>query len=132
MRRGAHPVNDAALLELRRLAAAVEELADEVAELRRCLLDKADRKTGARLLPALQRLTQGRPFDPASAAALALNERGPAAGVARDVIAGLADADGGLRSFGRLLHRLQGARFGGLRLVPAPGGRWQVEGFGAE
>jgi hypothetical protein len=125
-------MTDAELLELRGLTAAYKMLADEVAELRRCLLDKADRKTGARLVPALGRLTQGRPFDAAAAAAMALNERSPAAGVVRDVVADLADGDGGLRGFGRLLHRLQGARFAELRLVPAPGGRWRVDGFEAE
>jgi hypothetical protein len=125
-------VNDPALLELRRLANAVEALAEEQAELRRALLGKSDRRTGARLLPALGRLTQGRPFDAAAAAAMALNAPGPAAAVVRDTIADHADADSGLRGFGRLLHRLQGVRFAEQRLVPAPGGRWRVDGFEAK
>jgi hypothetical protein len=128
-------VSDVLALELRRLAVAVAEQAaavaaqaDEVAELRRCLLEKADRKTGARLVPALATLTQGRPFAPAEAAALAMNGTGPAAGMVRETVADLADADGGLRAFGRLLQRLQGARFAGLRLEPVVGDRWRVEG----
>ena len=126
-------MTDAAVLELRRQAAALEALADEVAELRRCLLEKHDRRTGARLVPALQRLTRGQPFGPAEVAALSLNASGPAAGVVRDALADRADEDGGLRGFGRLLTRLQGTRFGGLRLVPAGAGRWRVAGgFPAE
>jgi hypothetical protein len=125
-------VTDAALLELRRLAAAVESQADELAELRRCLLDKADRRTGARLVPALARLTAGRTFTAATAADLALDGTGPAAGVVGGVVADLADEDGGLRAFGRLLYRLRGVRFGALRLVPAGADRWRVEGFEAK
>lgn len=118
-------------LELRRLAAAVEAQADELAELRRCLLGKADRRTGARLVPAIARVTAGRPFDAASLAAMVLNAPGPRARTVAEVIADLADADDGLRGFGRLLHRLHGARFGRLRLA-RHGSRWCVEGFGAE
>ena len=125
-------MTDAVLLELRRLAAAVEAQADEFAELRRCLLDKADRRTGARLVPALARLTEGRPFDPSSVAALALSATGPAADVVCEVIADLADSDGGTRGFGRLLHRLRGVRFGAMRLEPETGGRWRVAGFQAK
>jgi hypothetical protein len=121
-------VTDTELLELRRLATAVEAQAAEMAELRRALLDKADRRTGARLVPALDRLMQGRPFALAEAAARALNESSPAAGVVVGVIDDTADGDGGFRGFGRLLTRLQGVRFGGLRLMPATGGRWMVEG----
>jgi hypothetical protein len=125
-------VTDAAMLELRRLAAAVESQADELAELRRCLLDKADRRTGARLVPALARLTMGRVFTAATVADLALDGTGPAAGVVAGVVADLADEDGGLRAFGRLLHRLRGVRFGALRLERAGADRWRVEGFEAE
>lgn len=125
-------MTDAALLELRRLAAAVEAQAAEVAELRRALLEKRDRKTAARLVPALARVTEGRSFDPASVAALVLNASGPAARTVAEIIEDHTDADDGLRGFGKLLHRLHGARFGGLRLVPAPGERWRVEGFSAK
>lgn len=126
-------MNDAGLtLELRRLAAAVEAQADQLAELQRCLLDKADRRTGMRLVPALAKVTQGRPFDAASVAALALNAPGPAAETVRQHITDMADADAGLRGFGRLLHRLRGVRFAELRLEPVAGGRWRVVGFDAE
>ena len=116
-------------LELRALRQAVQAQADELAELLRCLLDKADRRTGQRLVPALGRLTQGQAFGAADVAALSLNGTTPAAGVLRDVIGDLADTDDGLRGFGRLLHRLRGVRFGALRLEPAGAGRWQVTGF---
>jgi hypothetical protein len=122
-------VTDAVVvLELRRLAAMVAAQADEIAELRRCLLDKRDRRIGARLVPAIWRVTDGRPFDAATLAAATLNARSPAAATVAAAIADHVDVDDGLRGFGRLLHRLHGARFGDLRLVPAPGGRWRVEG----
>lgn len=125
-------MTDAALLELRRLAAQVQAQTDELAELRRCLLDKQDRRTGARLVPAIARTVDQAAFDPASLAALVLNAPGPAARTVAEVIDDHADADDGLRGFGRLLHRLRGVRFGQLRLALAPGGRWRVEGFSAE
>jgi hypothetical protein len=126
-------MSDAAVaLELRRLAAAVEAQADEVAELRRCLLSKSDRRIGARLVPAIARVTAGRDFDLGSLAAQVLNAAGPAARTVAEIIADHADRDGGLRGCGRLLHRLRGGRFGRLRLVPAPGGRWRVDGFEVE
>lgn len=126
-------MNDPALLELRRLAALVEAQHDELAELRRCLLDKADRRAGARLVPAIARLVGADPFTPASLASLVLNASGPAARTVADVIADHADADDGLRGFGRLLRRLRGVRFGHLRLVlDEARDRWRVEGFEAE
>jgi hypothetical protein len=127
-------MTDAAViaLELRHLRAAVEAQAVELAELRRGLMEKRDRRTGARLVPALGRLTQGSAFDLAGLGARVLNDRTPAGGVVREVMADHADADEGLRGFGRLLVRLRGVNFAGLRLEPVPGARWRVTGFQAE
>lgn len=125
-------MNDLLVLEVRRLREAVAEVQDEMAELRRCLLAKADRRTGARLLPALGRVTHGQPFDPVSLATSVLNPNGPSERTVAEIINDYMDADAGFRGLGRLLQRLHGARFGGLALVPAPGGRWRVDGFPAK
>lgn len=129
-------MNDLLVLEVRRLREAVAELQDEQAELRRCLLTKADRRRGALLVPALARLFGAEPFNVHMVGARVLNDDTPPGGVVRDALQDYADDDGGRRGFGRLLTRLHGVRFGHMRLVPVGGSgdaqRWRVQGFEAE
>ena len=120
-------MTDAALLELRRLVAAVESQAELLAELQRHLRGKQDRMTGMRLAPAIQRVVGlDEAFSVAELAAVVLNATTPAAGVVRDVLADHADADGGFRSAGRLLARIAGVGFGGLRVERVGAERWRV------
>lgn len=132
-------MTDAALaLELRRLSAAVEAQADELAELRedhahlqRALLSRQDRRTGAALVPLLADMLPGT-FTAADAAALALNDRTAEGQAVRELMAEYITDDGGLRAFGRLLARLEGCEFNGARLVSAGASRgvsrWRVSG----
>lgn len=106
-------------LELRRLAVMVAELVEENRTLQRRLLTAEDRRMGTVLLPLLHELVDGAPFTAASAAARALNDRTATGQAVREVLADLGMGDGGLRSFGRLLQRLDGVPLAGLRLVPA-------------
>lgn len=106
-------------LELRRLAVLVAELVEENRTLQRRLLTAEDRRIGTVLLPLVRELVDGEPFTAASAAARALNDRTATGQAVREVLADLGMGDGGLRSFGRLLQRLDGVPLAGLRLVPA-------------
>jgi hypothetical protein len=127
-------MTDQTLLQLRVLTEAVAELRDDHRELQRQLLAKPDRRTGMRLVPAIARTVgDGRPFAVADLAALVLNADTPAAGVVRDTMTDYPDADGGFRSFGRLLQRLEGVPLAGWRIQRATGERWRVvSGFPAK
>ena len=125
----------AALLELRRLAAEVADLRDEQQHLMRALLAREDRRTGSALVPLLGEAFGGEGFTAADLAALALNGRDSAAQALRELVADYCTADGGLRSLGRFLARLEGCSFGGSRLL-ADGAlhgvqRWRVRVSGA-
>lgn len=114
-----HTTHSAIALEVRRLAALVAELVDENRTLQRRLLAAEDRRIGAVVLPLLAELVGQQPFTAASIATHALNDRTVAGRAVREVLADLGADDGGLRSFGRLLQRLDGVPLAGLRLLPA-------------
>jgi hypothetical protein len=122
---------DAALLELRRLVAAVAELRDEQAHLLRALLARDDRRTGAALLPLIAELLDGRAFTAAELLTAALDDRTPAGRALCELVAEFVTDTGGMRALGRLLARLEGVPLAGCRLVSAgaAGGvcRWRVK-----
>lgn len=107
-------------LELRRLAVLVAELVEENRTLQRRLLTADDRRIGTVLLPLLHELVDGQTFTGAAVATLVLNELSPTGQAVREVLQELGVwGDGGVRSLGRLLRRLDGVPLAGLRLVPA-------------
>ena len=118
------------LLELRRLRVEVAELRDEHRHLMRALLTREDRRSGVVLLPMVAELVGSGMFTAASLLAGALKDQTPAGQATRDVLADLATDTGGLRAFGRLLSRLEGAPLAGCRLQAAgeasDGRRWRV------
>lgn len=114
-----HPAAARDDLELRRLSVLVAELVDDHRVLLRRLLTPEDRRTGTVLLPLLHELVEDAPFTAASIAARALNDRTATGQAVRELLAELGMGDGGLRSFGRLLQRLDGVPLAGVRLSPA-------------
>ena len=123
-----HP--DPAMLELRRLSAEVAALREDQQHLMRSLLARDDRRAGQVLLPLVAELVGSGTFTAASLLAGALKDQTPAGQAARDVLADLVTDTGGLRAFGRLLSRLEGAPLAGCRLQAAgetsEGRRWRV------
>jgi hypothetical protein len=103
-------------LEVRLLRERVEDLAAQQESLMRMLLSRADRRTGAALVPLLADYEAG-PFGVAELAAQTLNDRTPDGQALRELIAEYLTGDGGFRAFGWLLARLEGVTFAGCRLV---------------
>ena len=118
------------LLELRCLRAEVAALREDQQHLMRSLLARDDRRVGQVLLPLVAGLVGSGMFTAASLLAGALKDQTPAGQATRDVLADLATDTGGLRAFGRLLSRLEGAPLAGCRLQAAgeasDGRRWRV------
>lgn len=107
-------------LKLRVMQSQLTDLLDEQRHLARRLLEREDRRIGTVLLPLLHELIGDAAFTAASAAARALNDRTATGQAVRELLADVGMGDGGgLRSFGRLLQRLDGAPLAGLRLLPA-------------
>lgn len=106
-------MTDAALLELRRLAAAVEALADDVRHVERRQLRADDRRVGAVLVPLAYELTRGARTTVPMLFERAYNDRTPAA---RALVEVLADY-GSVKAAGKLCARLAGVVLGGHRLV---------------
>lgn len=104
-------MTDAAVaLELRRLTALVEGLADDVRHLERRRLAADDRRMGAALVQAAARLLAGgQVFTVPMLAALLLDDDTPAAAALLTY--------GSIRALGRLAQRVAGVEFAGLRLV---------------
>jgi hypothetical protein len=122
-------MNDPALLELRVLREAVSQLAEETRHLTRRLLERDDRRAGLVLWPLVHELVGERPFTGPGLLQAALNTRTPIGQAVKEIITELSDGDT-LRSFGRMLQRLQGVPLAGYRLVyvgESRGGlRWQL------
>lgn len=111
--------DQAIALEVQRLATVVAELVDENRVLQRRLLASEDRRMGTVLLPLISELVGHEPFTAAGVAVQALNDRTAAGQAVREVLADLGADDCGLRSFGRLLQRLDGVPLASLRLMQA-------------
>lgn len=118
------------LLELRCLRAEVAALREDQQHLMRSLLTRDDRRAGQVLLPLVAELVGSGVFTAASLLAGALKDQTPAGEAARDVLADMVTDTGGLRAFGRLLSRLDGAPLSGCRLQAAgeasDGRRWRL------
>jgi hypothetical protein len=118
-------------LLLRRLCASQDELREDLEHLTRRLLERDDRDIGAQLVPLLGAALDSEPFTAAGASAWAMNHEHSLTGQALEKKIGeYLIGGGGMRSFGRLLARLEGVTFKGGRLVSAgkTGGveRWRV------
>jgi hypothetical protein len=131
-------MNDAALiLEIKRLRAEAAEQRAEVRELRedlqflmRALLTASDKRNALRFLPLIADVIGERPFTAPQVLAAALNDRTPAGQALRELVREFVTDDGGLRTFGKLLSRIEGAPLAGCRLISAgegrDGRRWRV------
>jgi hypothetical protein len=119
------------LIEVRRLAAAVEVLRESHDHLARRQLERDDRRAGCVLVPLLGDLFYTEPFTAAGAAARGLSDRS-ATGQALCEFVAEYTAGADLKAFGKLLARLEGVPFDGCRLVRAgkTAGvvRWRVAG----
>ena len=108
---------DPLALEVRRLAVAVERQHEEIAWLTRRLLARDDARSGSVIVALAAEVHPG-PFAAGELAATALTNRSPAGTALCEVLReGFIDGDGGFRSLGRLLDRIEGVAFDGLRLV---------------
>lgn len=126
---------DPLVLEMRRLAAIVAELAESYQHLQRQLLSRDDRRVGSVLLPLLAEVFDDDAFTAAELQQRALNDRTDGGQALRELIGEHTTDVSGLRAFGRLLGRLEGATFDGCRLVAAGEQRgvlrWRVQVSGA-
>ena len=123
-------MTDALALEVRRLAAVVEDMRESHDHLVRRLLDRDDRRTGSALVPLLAEVFPSQSFTVADLAARVLNDRTPIGQAVRELAHEYVTDEGGLKGLGRLFARLEGMRFSGCRLQldGRPGGiaRWRV------
>lgn len=121
---------DALVIELRLLRAAVADLQLSHDHLLRQHLARADRRTGAALLPLAADLAGGREITAPELAAWALNDRTPSGRALCGLVEAYITDEGGLRALGRFLARIEGAPLGGHRLERAgpsrDGLRWRV------
>jgi hypothetical protein len=117
-------------LEVRRLIALVEDLRESHDDTMRRLLDRDDRRTGSVLVPLLANLFGDDDFTAPSIAARVLNDRTALGQAVRELVAEYVTDAAGLRSFGRMLARIESVRFGGYRLRALgntrAGLRWRV------
>lgn len=120
----------AVLAELRGLRAAVEDLREEQRYLVRRLLAADDRRRMALLLPLVYALLGENVWTSAELWAAALADDDSAK--LTELLASWRTDSGGLRQFGGMLERCEGATFNGLRLVPVrsrdrDGALWRLE-----
>lgn len=124
------------LLELRLLRNEVAELRAEQGHLMRRLLPRDDRRTGCVLLSLVFEVFENHVFTAAELATRTLNGRDTSAQALRELVAEQCTEQGGLRALGKLLGRLEGVSFDGLRLVRAGAVRgvvrWRIAGLLAD
>lgn len=110
---------DPLALEVRRLAALVEAALEESRYLALRLLEVEDRAIGKVMLPLIAEVMGDATFVPASLVAAVLNRRDSCGQALRELIRDHGtDEDGGWRSLGRLLERLDRKPLAGYRLMP--------------
>ncbi|MFT3816035.1 MAG: hypothetical protein QM750_00145 [Rubrivivax sp.] len=105
------------LSELSVLVDEVTAQREDIQFLTRRLLAAEDRATLAELLPLVAAVMGGAAWTASDLAGRAVTGTSTAAGALSELIARQDSAAGGLRAFGRLLSRIEGAPAGGMRLV---------------
>jgi hypothetical protein len=123
---------DTLMLEVRQLRELVAAALDDIQHLHRRLHGRDDRRIAGALWPLLDDLTEGAPFTGPAAYARAVQQRHvPVGAAACQLIVEHGADDGGLRSFGKFLARLEGVPLGELRLVRIGDSRagvvWQLQ-----
>lgn len=118
------------VLLVKRIFAEVQEQREAIDHLTRRMLERDDRDIGAELVLLLGAAFGSEPFTAAGACAWAMNEHSLTGQALEKKIGEYLIGGGGMRSFGRLLARLEGVTFKGCRLLSAgkTGGveRWRV------
>jgi hypothetical protein len=120
-------LNAAILLEIRVMRAELAEVREESAHLTRRLLKRDDWRTGEALLPLAYELVGESVFTGPMLWMATLNPQTPTCQAVRELIGDFGTDEGGLRSFGWFLARLEGVPLAGHRLVKARG---RNEGLG--